>query len=474
MTKPISRALFDLLAIGTRRAMTRIMSTERSWWSNLDGTLLGAVILDHTDNDFGWVILARDTVGRFRCVELNMSMTSERVATAELRLVIAEKERDPLFLGYESQGDEPNDLLDLLQDRGIPDGKLHPYFKILRDEPSKHPARTVLAAISPWLRSFDANLVKEFQESQFDQRLWEVYLWATLRDQGYDVEHHEAPDLVVSSPLVKFSIEATTVAPSKSGPLATHPEPSTPHEFLEFLANYMPMKFGSPLVSKLNKVDAAGRHYWQKPGLEGIPFVIAIADFHQPANTEEHKLGSMTYSQNGLYAYLYGTRVSVEKQGDQIVLKNTPVTEHTYNGKTVPSGFFDLPDAENISAVVFTNAATLSKFDRVGVMAGFCPPDHKYIRVGHRFDPAPEALEGIPFSSDVSDPTYEEYWGDELQVFHNPKAVRPLPPEAFPDAAHFFYEDGQLTSIDQGGRVLGSFTMALKILSDRERQAVPS
>jgi len=285
-----------------------------------------------------------------------------------------------------------------------------------------------------------------------------------LRDQGYDVEHLEAPDLKVFDPGFGFSVEATTVAPSTSGPLADHPNPQSPEELAAFLSDYMPMKFGSPLLSKLNKRDAQGRHYWEKPDVEGLPFVLAIADFHRPADGA--MLGSMIYSQGGLYQYLYGTRVRIDFDEGRLVLSNIPVTEHLYNGKRVPSGFFNLPKAENVSAVIFSNAATIAKFDRLGVLAGFAPAMHRYVRIGYLFDPDPNAFEGIPFQIDISDPRYEEHWGDELQVFHNPHALRPLPVEVFPDAAHFFYENGKLTTIDHDRRVLSSMTMILQIMND--------
>jgi hypothetical protein len=32
----------------------------------------------------------------------------------------------------------------------------------------------------------------------------------------------------------------------------------------EFLTNYMPMKFGSALTSKLNKTNKAGENYWAR------------------------------------------------------------------------------------------------------------------------------------------------------------------------------------------------------------------
>lgn len=404
-------------------------------------------------------MLAKDGIGRFRGADLGASLASERIASAQLRIAMAAKSRDPQFLGYESQGDEPQHPLDLFEDRKVPDHRLHKHYLALRDNLARSPAKRVFQAISPWLISSDPHLVREFQEGQFDQRLWEIYLWAMLRDQGYDVEHQEAPDLLVTSPWFSFSMEATTVAPSTSGALAKHPNPKTPEEVAEFLTNYMPMKFGSPLVTKLNKVDVNGAHYWEKPRARDLPFVIAIADFHKDAAGAE--LGSMTYSQGGLYPYLYGTRISTEIINDRMVFRNERVTEHTYNGKTVPSGFFDLPKSENVSAVLFSNAGTLAKFDRIGALAGFAPPHHEYIRIGYTFNPDPGATVGTPFKVNVADPGYQEFWGDEIQIFHNPRAKYPLAFEAFPDAMHVFYEDGGFNTIDRPGRVLTSMTIIL-------------
>ncbi len=458
--KPVSRALFDLLAIGTRMAATRAVSKELSWWSSENGDILGVVILDRADQDFGWIMLVRDCVGMFRCIDLGVSLSSEQLATLQLRNAIINKSQDPVFTGCEPQGDEPNKALNLMEDRGVPDEQLHPFYRELRDRPGRQPAKRALAAISPWLLDFDPNLVKEFQESQFNQRLWEIYLWAMLRDQGYDVKHQKAPDFIVSSPWFSFAVEATTIAPSTSGPLSNHPNPETPEEVANFLSNYMPMKFGSSLTSKLNKVDAFGRHYWEMPCVDNIPFAIALADYHKEG---EESLGSMTYSQGGLYPYLYGNRVSVQVYDGEMVFLNELVTEHTYNGKTIPSGFFDLPNAENISAIIFSNAGTIAKFDRIGVLAGFAPENHKYYRIGFQYDSDPAAVRGIPFKADLNDPKYEEYWGDELQVFHNPRAVRPFPPESLPDAAHFFYNNGEFSTIDREGRVLSSITMVVHV-----------
>jgi hypothetical protein len=331
------------------------------------------------------------------------------------------------------------------------------FYRELRDRPARLPARKVLEAISPWLITSDPHLVKEFQESQFDQRLWEIYLWAMFRDQGYDVAHRVAPDLKVTSPWFAFSVEATTVGPSISGPLVEHPKPKTPEELSAFLADYMPMKFGGPLTTKLYKRDAHGLHYWEKPGVEDLPFVLAIADFHKEGG--EQGPASMTYSQGGLYTYLYGLRLGAELVEGRAQFRYDPVTEHEYNGKKISSGFFNLPGSEHVSAVLFSNAGTIAKFDRLGVLAGFAPALHRYFRIGYVFDPDPDAIIGRPFKVEITNPDYDEYWADEVQVFHNPRALRPLPPEALPDAAHIWFRDGKLFADAMPGRVIASMTL---------------
>ena len=143
MVRQISQTLFDLLAIGTRLSFTRVISDECSWWSDLDGNVLGAVVFDKTDRDYGWIMLVRDLVGRFRCIDLETSLPSKRFATARLKIAISSKSRDKSFNGFVAQGGEPNFTLDLFEDRGVPDTKLHKYYLELRDNISRSPAKRV-------------------------------------------------------------------------------------------------------------------------------------------------------------------------------------------------------------------------------------------------------------------------------------------------------------------------------------------
>jgi len=425
LSKEIPLARFNLYALGTRRSLARIMAEELSWWADCEERLIGFVFRDTTDDDYGWQILARDRVGRFRCVKLEVSLRSEEYASVGLRFAIAAATRNEDIGELGDQEDEPNAPTDVLR---IPEGtdleKLHPYFRELYERPGREPARAVVREIGPWLAPADPHFVEEFQFRQFDQRLWELYLWSAFRELGFDIEQLEAPDFICSAPGIEFSVEATTVAPSQSGPLATHPEPKTPDEMKEFLAEYMPMKFGTPLTNKLNKTDSHGKRYWEREETKGKPFVIAVADFHKQA--ESNQLGSMTYTHSALWPYLYGHRVDWEMTDGELRTKAVKNSKHVFGEKIIPSGFFDLPDAENVSAVLFSNAGTISKFDRIGVTAGFAAPDHRYQRFGYRFNPDPNALTGIPFSLDVADPSYVEGWSDELQIFHNPNARIPL------------------------------------------------
>jgi hypothetical protein len=223
----------------------------------------------------------------------------------------------------------------------------------------------------------------------------------------------------------------------------------------------MPIKYGNSLTSKLKRRSAAGKAYWEEDGAAELPFVIAVADFHKPASEDEP--GSMTYTQSAIWPYLYGFTTDWEMVDGKLIISRRDLLSHTFKGKTIESGFFSLPDAENVSAVLFSNAGTLAKFDRIGVLAGYAPPKHRYFRAGYRYDPDPNAVTGIKFVEDVSSEGYSEGWSDELQVFHNPRALRPLPRECFGHLTQHFFEDGQLVTYSGEASVISSVTMIVQV-----------
>ena len=474
LTDPFSKALirprFDLYTLGTRHSMARVIAEELSWWADLEERVIGVVFRDRVDNDYGWMLLARDRAGRFRWTKGDASIPTIPRATEALRETVAQTVKNENREDLGTQGDEPNVPFDVLRvpldaDRS----KLHAYFRELVERPGRESARAAIREIGPWLAPSVPNFVRQFQFDQFDQRLWELYLWAAFRELGFDVVQSEAPDFQCSGPGIAFTVEATTAAASTSGPLANHPDPQTPEEMATFLAEYMPMKFGSCLSSKLNKRDAQGRHYWERDDSKDKPFILAVADFHKEAT--QSGPASMTYTHSALWPYLYGRRVEWEKVDGHLLVRAVPNSCHTFGSKTIPSGFFDLPGAENISAVLFSNAGTIAKFDRMGVVAGFIPPKHMYFRVGIRHNPDPHATEGIPFSEDVGATAYTEFWSDELQLFHNPNARIPIPLEWLPELTQYFFKDGEQHSITPEGHVLASVTSVISFVDEEDRSS---
>jgi hypothetical protein len=150
LSRPIKAARFNLFAIGTRLAATRLISEELSYWTDVKERVLGLVIRDTVDNDFGWILLMRDKIGRFRCVDLSVSLRSAEYATQGLRERIGIAVEAGDFVAQGDQKDETNypvNLLDLPADADPT--KLHRHFKSLIDTPGRAPARAVFKEIGP-------------------------------------------------------------------------------------------------------------------------------------------------------------------------------------------------------------------------------------------------------------------------------------------------------------------------------------
>ena len=230
-------------------------------------------------------------------------------------------------------------------------------------------------------------------------------------------------------------------------------QPETLGEILELTDNCLPLKFGSTLYCKLQK------KYWEKEHAKGKPLIIAIHDFHM--------IGSMGWSRTALPEYLYGRRIRLLDKNDENKLINEIIETHQWGGKEIPSNFFNLPDSEDISAILFTNAATITKFNRMGKLAGLGCNNVKLIRSRYQFDPDSEALEPIQFSIDIDSPDYEESWSDSLIMFHNPSALYPINPEWFGTISHTCVdkESGKFIGSYQPYDVLSSVTMVVS--SDR-------
>ena len=438
---------FEIWAMWSRAVPQFAPTKECSVWTTSDERLLGVVIMDLTDRDYNFIILARDKHGRFRAVDVGETYFTRRMAEVALtkRMPEVHAEGDAAF----EQGDETGKPLDLFTPLLLRD-QLHPLFVTLADGPGFSAARDVISEIANVFEDPDGNFVRDFQSTSFNSRLWELYLYAALVEEGFKLDRsHAQPDFIASTSEQKIAIEATTVNPTigDDGRPVEFPEPKNSDDLEKLLRDYMPIKFGSPLFKKLKKKD------WDREHLQGLPYVVAIADFHGPQ--------TMTWSGSALSCYLFGLRVDFNRTSDNEGLpwSYAPIREHVQGDKHIPSCFFGQPDAENIAAVIFTNEGTLPKFNRMGALADFGDPGVRLIRKGTLLNPDPTSALPTLFSIDVDDPEYHEGWADELQVFHNPNARNPLNRNLFPKAVHHFVKDGEIKSYGPPHRVLGSMTL---------------
>lgn len=416
---PISQERFDLLALN-RLPHAKYLAEEQEWYSDDAELAIGAVFRDRSDGDYCFVSLTRGTRGVFETHLVECNFRRPRDAREALRRHLRDlvaTQRDALQEGRRVR-DAWVDLFEPI----TPPERWHPGFRKLVESRAYSPAREVIRELGNWHRAVDRNFVEQFQTNGFDARIWELYLHIALHEEGLVVSmDHPSPDFVCTRPgLPPVAIEAVTVNPSQVREEFTPAE--RPEVAQEYLRNYIPIKYGSSLTSKL------ARRYWNLPHTQGLPLVLAIHDFHMA--------GSMMWTHSAISEYLYGFRYSHYYEGETLRVVPHPIERHIWEDKEIPSGFFNLPDAEHISAVLFTSGGTISKFGRIGKLAEFGDLRARLHRTGLQVDHDPNASKPIGFSLDVVRGRYFEQWTDDLSLFHNPRAVVPVVPETFPSMAH--------------------------------------
>lgn len=445
--KPISPLRFDALAGYARHPRTLLFAEELAYYEHADERVLGLLIRDRTDDDFGGLVLAKDKRLRFRCIDVTSFYDRRRVGEIELRRAMERAAAEP-DINHE-QGDERGRPVDFFAS-ALSDDRLNPHFVSLRDEEIFSAAKGIIQPMMRWYEDADGNFVEQFQTTGFDARIWELYLFATFTEMGYILNHtHAAPDFLCEYPGGEFYVEAVTVNPTRDETGAVVPEPplDTPEQVRDYQMNYMPIKFGSALTSKLAK------KYWERPHVAGKPLVIAIQDFSAPQ--------SMVRSRTGFEHYVTGREYGFERRPDGTLnILPRKIGSHRFGAKEIPSGFFDLPNAENVSAVMFSNSGTISKFNRMGLLAGFGSPRLRLIRVGTAVNLDPTAAMPLMFRRSVNDPGYREAWSEGIDVWHNPNARYPIVPDIMPWVAHHYIQrDGQLINRVPDFHPFGSYTL---------------
>jgi len=440
---------FNALAAHSRSPAAAYISKELGWFSNDDESILGVLLLDTVDNDYVSIVMARDENGAYRTIDLETSIVTEEEATSWL--YGAMKWHTGTGKKVFDQGD-PRSKIDLFKPLVSID-KQHPYFTRLANEEAFLSAKSIINEMMPHFIDIDGNFVEQFQSMGFDARLWELYLNSYLVEEQLFIDRSKnAPDFMVTKYGKTVAIEAVIVGRKKENPISIFKEPSgpnTPREIFQEHQDAMPIRFGSPLYSKLMK------KYWELPHVSGNPIVFAIADFHDDQ--------SMLWSSTALINYLYGIRHEHHFDDDgQLIIEPTQIETHKVEGKEIPSGYFFQPNSENISAILFSASGTISKFNRLGRQAGFGSPNVMMLRTGTHHDHDPNATLPKIFNYQVTEKS-EETWGEGLSMFHNPNAINPVPEEMFPSIAHHQFDSGQIVSNLPEFHPYASHTLNMKL-----------
>jgi hypothetical protein len=396
-------------------------------WQSEDGLACGVVTQDVNDGSFGFLVMRRrvDLVWTVMAKEHGFASKAEAYERMDPRLKNGAP-REPLSPGtparpalYDPGGRTASDV-----------------FKVLTYR-SHGPAAWTLQQLYLALPRPDRNWASDCQTGNFHTRLWEAQLLASFREQGLLVTQPcESPDFRIENRLGGEAwVEAVTANPSVPYNHVNAPRSAPPAAPEEIFFGAAALRFAKTLGNKL------GRRYDELPHVAGKPFMIAIADFQAPA--------SMVWSREGLIGYLYGEGAQVVEIDGERRAVATPAS-YLLGTSGFPAGLFANDGHTELSAVIFSNACSIAKLNRVAVSGRGAPEGLRYTRIGNFFDRTPGALKGIPFCLDVTSDEYRdlwphryEPWSAELEVFHNPFARHPAPFALLPEATHWFEQDGE-------------------------------
>ena len=433
----------------SRSPHAEYISKEIGWYSNEDETLIGVLLLDIQDLDYAAVVLTRDEGNRFRAFENECSFA--QIEKAKQWLISTMKWHTGQGLSRFNQGDGKQGI-DLFKPL-VPTEKQHIYYYHLMNGDLFTPARELIRNMMPYFADIDGNYVEQFQTTGFDSRLWELFLFAYLSEEKLFINReHNAPDFMVSNYDETIAMEAVIVGRRNNNPptyFTTFPNFKPANQVDEEFEDLMPIRFGSPLYSKLKK------KYWELPHVQGNPLILAIADFHDD--------GSMLWSSTALYKYLYGVKHDFHYDDEgKLIITPQNIASHKAGRKEIPSGFFFQEDSDNISAVLFSASGTISKFNRIGRQAGFKADNSLMIRIGTYHDHDPDASVPKMFKYIVNEKCNER-WADGISMFHNPNAKFPVDDAMFPSIAHHHFTNGQIISNLPEFYPYASWTLNLKV-----------
>ena len=310
-------------------------------------------------------------------------------------------------------------------------------FKVVRDNPLGFSgAMRLVDEVFASAKQIDKDFKIQFQTKGFDARIWELYLLAVFQEFNFQIiREMPSPDFeLISNEGKKLYVEAVTSNPEfnkeiddKLQVIQKLKDEDIP-AFLEDLRRNSLIRIAGALFNKYKM------KYWDLERVKGHPLILAVEAFH-------HSF-ALDITDSSLIGYLYGfDNTWYHDDKGQLIINTVEATEHTDGRKIIPSNFFALPGAENISAVMFSNSGTISKFNRLAKLKGYGDPSIIMIREGTCYDHDPNAAAPLRFRYTVGGDGPEETWREGLAIYHNPNAIHKLEEKDFPGILHGFYEE---------------------------------
>lgn len=316
------------------------------------------------------------------------------------------------------RGKSENDLF-IISDSNI---DLHPYIQEINGiRPDRrygfYMTRMMINEAFTKFKDTDNNFIREFQSLEgHATKLWELYLNETFLQMGYeDVRRSPTPDFVLEHFRQKVFVEAVIAGQTMPGSNFPAPELTEDPLFDSNNAHeYFAFRTINSLLSKVRKTNSRGEHYWEMPYIKGNPFVLAHSSYHLKYSH------AFSYGDAGraIYGVIPETNLDGYPTG-----RFMNVTEHRLGDRVLKAGFFNHPDTENVSAILFSNFGSQQKFSRMGYLKGYGSNKVKIVRRIYNSDAYGDRT---PTDYDLSHPDYRENWQDGLVIFHNPNAKIPL------------------------------------------------
>lgn len=438
----ISKEQFEVYFYG-RTPYVKTFSKEISWfkYTKDDVTLLATIALCNIDNDYNAIILGRDLDKKFRAIKVIASRESKDILIADMEKAIPE-----LLLLHKNgrfiQGDESEAAFSIFLAK-VPEHKKNVYLQMLLEEPKHYPAFIVMQELAYWFKDPDGIFIRDFQSSSFNSRLFELYLNAIFYEMDFIIcRDYAQPDYIISKHGIDIAVEAVTVAELVEPTEKLVLDQNELEDLQRYVKEQMPFKFARTLLNKVrHRPEPLKVCYWELEHTKGKPFIMALHDYSRRL--------SMSFSMPALQSYLYGVDID----------SGSKIEQHTFGSRSIQSNFFGSNKNENVSAVLLATHATIPKFDRMGVVAGIEQKNVNSIVRGVKTD---ENCNPIPFATIVNDPSYEEPWCTAMYMFHNPKALNPIPPSLFPRVIHVFEQDGEIVQYFPPNYVITSTTQVFE------------